>query len=270
MGGHILSSTRSIINSLARHIQTELGQGVLALGQRLGVADHARQVVLPHPRHGQKAVVHRQLHLPNDVEPVSEKEVVVPVDRTAQGVFHRQHRPVRDPQLHRLERHLELVARDGLAPWVRFSGCGFRIRAGDALVRHAQLRPVHWRRAEVARERLRKLLDWEQIQGFAPVDGGDSIAGAATGGVSSGDGVLLGDDDLAGENSARALPVGAAGTNDAVLGVDATDGELTRGGDSVGVRRWSELNREEASPESGVWCGWWRRQRLHLHFLLPL
>lgn len=48
-----------------------------------------------------------------------------------------------------MEGDFELVAGDGLAFRVGFAGGGFGVRAGDALVGHAQLRAVHRSRREV-------------------------------------------------------------------------------------------------------------------------
>ncbi|BAT90461.1 hypothetical protein VIGAN_06171200 [Vigna angularis var. angularis] len=119
--------------------------------------DHAREELLADAGECQEAVVHRELDLADDVEAVAEEEVVVPVYRAAEGVFNRQHRAIRDPELHRLESHLELVARYGFPVRIRFSRCGLRVRSGNALVRHAQLRAVHRCRGEVGdRERLRR------------------------------------------------------------------------------------------------------------------
>ena len=90
-----------------------------------------------------------ELDLADDVEAVAEEEIVIAVDRAAEGVFDGEDGPVGDPQLHGLEGHLELVAGDGLAVRVGFTGRGFRVSAGDALVGHAELVPVHRRRSQV-------------------------------------------------------------------------------------------------------------------------
>jgi hypothetical protein len=93
-----------------------------------------------------------ELDLPDDVEAVPEEEVVVAVDAAAEGVLHGEHDAVSDPELDGLEGHLKLVAGDGVA-------------ARDALVRHAELRPVHGRRGQVAEaERAGEIGHVHQIQ----------------------------------------------------------------------------------------------------------
>ena len=64
------------------------------------------------------------MHLANDVEPVSEQQIVVAVNAAAQRVLHGKHSTVGDPEL-----HLELVAKDGVTA---------RVVAGRLLSVHAQ------------------------------------------------------------------------------------------------------------------------------------
>ena len=64
------------------------------------------------------------MHLANDVEPVSEQQIVVAVNAAAQRVLHGKHSAVGDPEL-----HLELVAKDGVTA---------RVVAGHLLSVHAQ------------------------------------------------------------------------------------------------------------------------------------
>ena len=65
-------------------------------------------------------MVDGELDFADGVEAVAEEEVVVLVDRAAKGVFHGENCVISDPELHRLKRHLKLVARYGLAVRVRF------------------------------------------------------------------------------------------------------------------------------------------------------
>uniref|UniRef100_A0A804MGP4 Uncharacterized protein n=1 Tax=Zea mays TaxID=4577 RepID=A0A804MGP4_MAIZE len=159
VGGHVLGGAGRVVEGLADDVEAHGRERVLALRQRLRVAHHAGQALLAHPGQRQQAVVHGELHLPDDVEPVPEQQVVVAVDAAAQRVLHGEHGAVRDPQLHGLERHLELVAGDGVAARVRLPGRLLAVRAGHALVGHAQLRPVHRRRGQVRdAKRLRQVL----------------------------------------------------------------------------------------------------------------
>jgi len=158
VGGHVLGGARRVVERLADDVEAHGRERVLALRQRLRVAHHPGQALLAHPGQRQQAVVHGELHLTDDVEPVTEQQVVVAVDAAAQGVLHGEHGAVGDPQLHGLERHLELVAGDGVAARVRLPGRLLAVRAGHALVRHAQLRPVHRSRGQVRdAERLRQV-----------------------------------------------------------------------------------------------------------------
>jgi len=110
-------------------------------------------------------VVDGELDLPDDVEAVAEEEVVVAVDAAAEGVLDGEHGAVGDPELHGLEGHLELVAGDGVAARVGLGGGGLAVGARDALVRHAELRPVHGRRGQVAdAERAGEVGHRHQIQ----------------------------------------------------------------------------------------------------------
>ncbi|RDX67084.1 hypothetical protein CR513_54080, partial [Mucuna pruriens] len=208
VGGDELRGAGSVVDGLARHVDAEFRQCLLALRERLRMRYHAREEIFSDTREGEEAVVDRELDLADDVEAVAEEEVVVPVDRAAEGVFHREDGSVGDPELHRLERHLELVAGNGLAVRIGFAGGGFGVRAGNALVRHTELRAVHRRRCEVGdcqrfrRKRLvlgfAKVPDRNELEiahgGFVAVDGGDVVGAAAV--IVSG-GLLL-RDDLAG------------------------------------------------------------------------
>ncbi|KAF8039552.1 hypothetical protein BT93_B1922 [Corymbia citriodora subsp. variegata] len=232
----VLRGPGGVVHGLARRLWGQLRQGVLALGKRLRVGDHAREVLHARAGESEEAMVDRELDLADDVEAVAEEEVVVAVDRAAEGVLHRQDGAVSDPELHGLEGDLELVARDGLAIRIGFPGRCFGVGSGDALVGHAELRPVHRSRGQVRDgERLRRLgdgrgelvvgVDWDEGKvdvdgGLMPVDGGDAVGPAAVRVIGGGGGlaVLGGDlgglavlaDDLAGEDGAGALPVGLA------------------------------------------------------------
>ncbi|KAF1859633.1 hypothetical protein Lal_00010217 [Lupinus albus] len=70
----------------------------------------------------EEAVMNGELNLTDDVEAVTEEEVVVTVNRTSEGVFNRENRSICDPKLHRFERYVKLVARNGLA-FVIFADC---------------------------------------------------------------------------------------------------------------------------------------------------
>ncbi|RWW61459.1 hypothetical protein BHE74_00031467, partial [Ensete ventricosum] len=222
--GHVLRGAGRVVEGLAGDVEAEASESELALGQRLRVAHHPGEVLLAHARERQQAVVHRELHLPHDVEPAPEKQVVVAVDAAAQGVLDWEHRAVRDPQLHRLERHLELVARDRLAVGVRLPGRRLTVRARHALVRHAEPRPVHRCRREVRDgQRPRQVRDGIERSPRA-VDGGRGavvVAAAAVvvglgvggGGAAGGGGRFVGggavdSGGLAGEDGAGGLPVG--------------------------------------------------------------
>ncbi|CAL5090266.1 unnamed protein product [Urochloa decumbens] len=230
--GDVLGGPRRVVERLARHVEAHGVERELALRERLGMRDDAGEEVPPHPGEREEAVVDGELDLADDVEPVAEEEVVVAVDAAAEGVLDGEHGAVRDPEFHRLERHLELVAGDGVAARVRLGGGRLAVGARHALVGHAQLGAVHRRRAEVAdAERAREVGDGDQIQlrwgrrwrrllegrsgsgrwrGLA-VDsrrrvlavvagGGAGVGGAAGGGGGGG---------VAGEDGAGGQPVGA-------------------------------------------------------------
>ncbi|GER57100.1 myb-like transcription factor family protein [Striga asiatica] len=241
----VLRRPRGVVNRLTRHRQSHLGQGVLALGKGLRVAYHAGEVLAPDAREGEEAVVDGELDLADDVEAVAEEEVVVAVDRAAQRVLHREDGPICDPELHRLEGHLELVAGDGLAAGVGTAGGGLAVRAGDALVGHAEAGPVHRRRGEVGdaerpgqeRRGGGGLAGWsgDEVEDGAAVYGGDGI-GSAAAMVGS---LLLGD-DLAGEYGARALPLVAGpadgGAGNGVVARGSLDGPAAGPAEGVGRR----------------------------------
>ncbi|KAK3443826.1 hypothetical protein EUGRSUZ_B03894 [Eucalyptus grandis] len=264
----VLRGPGGVVHGLARRLRGQLRQGVLALGERLRVRDHAREVL--HARAGEReeAMVDRELDLADDVEAVAEEEVVVPVDRAAEGVLHRQDGAVRDPELHGLEGDLELVARDRLALRIGFPGGCFGVGSGDALVGHAELRTVHRSRGQVGDgERLGRLGGgrWELVVdvdgdegevdgGLVPVDGGDAVGSAAVGVVGGGGGLAVLADDLAGEDGAGALPVGLAGA-DAVGVVDrvgpvGAPGRVVGGGGDPGEQRRA-WGRADDGPEAG-------------------
>lgn len=110
---------------------------MLALGQGLGVAHHAGQVLLSDAGEGQEAVVDGELDFTDDMKAVAQEEVIVPVDASTKRVLHGKHSPIRDPELDGLESDFELIAGDGLAARVGLSSGRFAIRAGDSLVGHA-------------------------------------------------------------------------------------------------------------------------------------
>lgn len=114
------------------------------------MAEHAVYALLTDPWEGEEAVVDGELHFPDDVEAVTEEEVVVPMNAPAERVLDGQNSSISDPQLDGLERDLELVARDGLAVRVGFPGGGFAVGAGHALVGDAQGGAMHRRGGEVS------------------------------------------------------------------------------------------------------------------------
>ncbi|RYQ97876.1 hypothetical protein Ahy_B08g093951 [Arachis hypogaea] len=138
-------------NSAAPAVSSTASRATLrpSFVRSLRVRDYAAEVLLSYAGESEEAVVDRELYLANDVEAVAEEEIVVPVDRSAKGVFNREYGAVGNPELHCLERHLKLVARYGLTVRVSFSGGGLGVCAGNALVRNAKLRTVHWSRREV-------------------------------------------------------------------------------------------------------------------------
>ena len=155
--GDELGGAGGVVHGLARHVQAEFGESVLALRECLRMRNHSREELLSDAGEREEAVVDRELDLADDVEAVAEEEVVVPVDRAAEGVFDRHNRSIGDPELHRLERNLELVAGNGLAVRIGLAGGCLGVRAGNALVRDAELGAVHRRRREVGDgERLRR------------------------------------------------------------------------------------------------------------------
>jgi len=89
VSGYELRCAGGVVDGLARHVEAELGERVLALRERLRMRDYAREEVLANAGEREEAVVDRELDLADDVETVAEEEVVVAVDRTAEGVFHR-------------------------------------------------------------------------------------------------------------------------------------------------------------------------------------
>lgn len=168
--------------------------------------DYAGQELFADSGEGEEAVVNGELDFADDVELVAKEEVVVPVDRAAEGILHRENGSISDPELHGLESHLELVARNGFAVRIRLTGCRLRVCSGNALVRHAQLGAVHWSGSEVRnskRFRRKRLVivttfqitDVDKVEirhgGLVAVDGGDMFGGAA---VLVGGGLLLIDD----------------------------------------------------------------------------
>ncbi|KAL0732484.1 hypothetical protein Bca4012_008693 [Brassica carinata] len=67
---------------------------------------------------------------------MTEEEIIVTVDRTAERVLDGQNSAVRDTEFHRLKRIFKLGARDSLAVWVSLTcGC-LRVSACNALIRN--------------------------------------------------------------------------------------------------------------------------------------
>ncbi|CAN7052472.1 unnamed protein product [Brassica rapa subsp. trilocularis] len=62
----------------------------------------------------------RDLNLADDVETVTEEEIVVSVNRTSERILHREDGAIRDPELHRLKRDVELITRDSFKVRVSF------------------------------------------------------------------------------------------------------------------------------------------------------
>ncbi|XP_022152931.1 uncharacterized protein LOC111020542 [Momordica charantia] len=89
-------------------------------------------------------MVNRYLHLADYVEVMAEEEIVVPMNRSAEGVFDGENCSIGDVILHRFKRRLEFSAGDGFAVRIGFAGGGFGIGAGNALVSDVRLRTVHW------------------------------------------------------------------------------------------------------------------------------
>lgn len=89
------------------------------------------------------------MNLADDVKLVTEEEIVIPVDRTTKGILNRENSAIGDPELHRLEGNLELVAGDGVAVRVSFTGSSFGVGTRDALVSDAELGAVHRSGSEV-------------------------------------------------------------------------------------------------------------------------
>lgn len=83
------------------------------------------------------------------MELVAEEEVVIPVDGAAEGVFNGENGPIGDPEFNSLESDLKLVAGDGVAVGVSFSGGGFGVGTGNALVSNAESGAVHRSGGEV-------------------------------------------------------------------------------------------------------------------------
>jgi hypothetical protein len=293
--GDVLGGARGVVEGLAGHVEAHGVERQLALRQRLRVGDDPGEQLPSHPGEREEAVVDGELDLPDDVEAVPEEEVVVAVDAAAEGVLHGEHGAVGDPELDGLKGHLELVAGDGVAAWVGLGGGRLAVGARDALVRHAELRPVHGRRGQVADaeragevghghqiqlvRRRRRLQGWRGLLAVDPrrwlrvVVAAGIVAGAARA--------------VAGEDGAGGLPVGAGewGGGAARLGREARGSapgcraELVarRGGEGVeqscgvhgdGRVDWIGLARRFGPPRP-VWpCSlpgsWWL-----LFFLTP-
>lgn len=60
---------------------------------------------------------------------MTEEEIVVSVNRAAERILHGEDGAIRDPELNRLKRDVELITRDGFRVRVSFSGGGFGVRA---------------------------------------------------------------------------------------------------------------------------------------------
>nr|GME11661.1 hypothetical protein CR513_54080 [Ipomoea batatas] len=157
VGGDVLRGAGGVVHGLTRDGEAEIGERELALGECLRVAYDAREVVFSDAREREEAVVDRELDLADDVEAVAEEEVVVPVNRAAERVLHRENRSVGNPELHGLKRNLKLIARNRFAIRIRLSGRRFTVSAGNALIRHTELRAVQRRRREIRnRQGIRK------------------------------------------------------------------------------------------------------------------
>ena len=68
----------------------------------------------------EEAVVDRDLNLTDDVETVTEEEIIVSVNRTSERILHLEDGTIRDPELHRLKRDVELITRDSFRVRVSF------------------------------------------------------------------------------------------------------------------------------------------------------
>lgn len=141
--GDELRGSGGIVDGLTRDVEAEFGERVLALSESLRVRDNAREELFPHAGESQETVVNRKLNFSDDVETVTEEKIVVPMNRTSERVLHGQNRAIRDPKLNRLKRDFELIARNRLTVRVSFTGGGFGVRAGDALVRDSEIRSMH-------------------------------------------------------------------------------------------------------------------------------
>ena len=124
-------------------------QRSFGLSQSLGMRNHARNAVCTDSGESEESVVDRDLNLADDVETVTEEEIVVSVNRTSERILHREDGTIRDPELHRLKRDVELITRDSFRVRVRFSGGSFGVRAGNSLVRDMEGGSMRRRRREI-------------------------------------------------------------------------------------------------------------------------
>uniref|UniRef100_A0A0A0LSY2 Uncharacterized protein n=1 Tax=Cucumis sativus TaxID=3659 RepID=A0A0A0LSY2_CUCSA len=175
---------------------------------------------------------------------MTEEEIVIPVDRTAEGVFNRENGAIGDPEFNRLKGDFELIARDGVAVRVSFTGGGFGVCAGNSLVSDAEVGAVHRRGGEVGdgkgfglgfeRGGVGEVLDGDKVEvldgGVVAIDGGDVIGRRRR--RRRRRRVILREESLglAGEDGTGALPVGTGGADgvgvgDGVVSIDGLDTE---------------------------------------------
>lgn len=192
-----------------------------------------------------------ELDLANDVKAVAEEEVVIPMDAAAERVLDRKNGAVGDPELDGLEGDLELVAGDGLAVGVGLPGGGLAVGPGDALVRDAERGAVHRGGGEVG-----------DGEGFGEVGDGHEIQSCRRQWL-----VAVDDDvidfgvrfvvvvDIAGEDGAVALPVGAVGADGAVEEGGGGGVAVVVGGGGVGAMDASDLAGSDPDEGSGGGVG---------------
>lgn len=170
---------------------------------------------------------------------MTQEEIVIPMDRTAEGIFYRENSAIGDPEFNRLKGDFELIARDGVAVRVSLTGGGFGVCARDPLVSDAKVGAVHRGGSEVGdgkgfglgfeRGGVGEVRDGDKVEvldgGVVAIDGGDVIGRRRRRVVLREK--LLG---LAGEDGTGTLPIGTGGADgvgvgDGVVSVDGLDRE---------------------------------------------
>ena len=117
----------------------EQGRGPLVVREHIAWMGNQCEVfwaLRPAWQTGSRCSSHPRFHR-RDVHPVETRGACT------EWVFNWEHSSIGNPKLNDLESHFELVTRNGFAVRVSFSGCGFRVRAGNTLVSNLELRPMH-------------------------------------------------------------------------------------------------------------------------------